>query len=308
MQRNSELKWKVKYKPGVLSAKGYTGGKLQAETQIETVGAAAAVTLKPNRTAIRADGEDVAVITVEVTDKRGQIAPLADDDVTFELQGPGRIIGVGNGDPSSHEPDVVVPVLPLRTQELSDWRWKKVADTEAKDLPELAAQFDDAQWEKADVKAESGPLLPSEKAVFRGHFTVTAQNLAASAVELWFGKIEGSGAVYLNGQKIADNGDAKAASLFDVKTLVRAGENTIAVTLANYGATAGLNKGAVLRFQDGPLPVQWRRKVFNGLAQVIVQSTKASGRLAVTARAPGRESASISINTTAPELIRATAP
>jgi beta-galactosidase len=31
--------------------------------------------------------------------------PIADNLVQFEVKGSGRIIGVGNGDPSSHEPD-----------------------------------------------------------------------------------------------------------------------------------------------------------------------------------------------------------
>lgn len=38
-------------------------------------------------------------------DKEGRIMPVADNEIVFQLSGPGKIIGVGNGDPSSHEPD-----------------------------------------------------------------------------------------------------------------------------------------------------------------------------------------------------------
>ena len=62
MKRNSKLSWQVKYAPGDLSAKGFNGGKVVAETKVETTGEPAAVQLTPDRAAINADGEDVSVI------------------------------------------------------------------------------------------------------------------------------------------------------------------------------------------------------------------------------------------------------
>ena len=105
MPRNSHLEWKVNYAPGTLLARGFTGGKLIAESRQETTGAPAAVKLTPDRQAINADGEDVALITVAVLDDKDRIVPIADNEITFELTGPGKVIGVGNGDPSSHEAD-----------------------------------------------------------------------------------------------------------------------------------------------------------------------------------------------------------
>ena len=58
-----------------------------------------------HRAAIQADGADVSVITVQVNDAQGRMVPTAANEITFALSGPGKIIGVGNGDPSSHEPD-----------------------------------------------------------------------------------------------------------------------------------------------------------------------------------------------------------
>jgi beta-galactosidase len=54
---------------------------------------------------IAADGEDVSVVNVEVVDASGRVMPIASNEVSFRVAGPGRIIGVGNGDPSCHEPD-----------------------------------------------------------------------------------------------------------------------------------------------------------------------------------------------------------
>jgi beta-galactosidase len=52
-----------------------------------------------------ADGEDACVVAVEVRDAAGLLAPTADNPVTFRVTGSGRLVGVGNGDPSSHESD-----------------------------------------------------------------------------------------------------------------------------------------------------------------------------------------------------------
>lgn len=105
MPRNSHLEWKVNYAPGALVARGFNGGKLIAEAKQETVGAPAGIRLTPDRANIRADGEDVSILTVEIVDAQGRVAPVADNEVSFQVNGPGRIIGVGNGDPSCHEPD-----------------------------------------------------------------------------------------------------------------------------------------------------------------------------------------------------------
>jgi beta-galactosidase len=103
------LEWKVKYAPGVLLARGYSGGKEILREQIETTGMPTAVQLAPNHATLKADGEDVAVITVSVADAQGRLVPDAANKIHFQLDGPGKILGVGNGDPSSHEPDVFLP-------------------------------------------------------------------------------------------------------------------------------------------------------------------------------------------------------
>ncbi|MBK8474965.1 MAG: DUF4982 domain-containing protein [Opitutaceae bacterium] len=110
MPRHSKLFWRdVEYTPGTLSAKGYdAAGKVIAETKVETTGAPVQIVLTPDRPTIDADGKDVAVFTVAAVDAQGRVVPLAQNSVNFALEGAGRIIGVGNGDPNCHEPDVFV--------------------------------------------------------------------------------------------------------------------------------------------------------------------------------------------------------
>jgi beta-galactosidase len=96
--------WQVPYAPGVLEARGRRGNTTLTARR-ETTGAPAQLALTPDRDRLTADGADLAVVTVEVQDRRGRAVPTAGDPVRFTVTGPGRILGVGNGDPSSHEPD-----------------------------------------------------------------------------------------------------------------------------------------------------------------------------------------------------------
>ncbi|QHG86514.1 beta-galactosidase GalA [Xanthomonas sp. NCPPB 1638] len=99
------VEWRVAYAPGAIEARGYRGGKLVLSERRETTGAAAAIRLSCDRDALRADAEDVAVVKVEIVDAQGRLVPDADHLVQFALRGPAKLIGVGNGDPTSHEDD-----------------------------------------------------------------------------------------------------------------------------------------------------------------------------------------------------------
>jgi beta-galactosidase len=105
LEPNSHLEWKVKYVPGVIEARGSKGGRVVLTARRETTSSAARLALQPDRLKISANGEDLAVAAVEVQDARGLIVPTAGNEIAFTLKGPGRIIGIGNGDPSCHEAD-----------------------------------------------------------------------------------------------------------------------------------------------------------------------------------------------------------
>ena len=110
MQKNSHLEWKVKYAPGILLARGYNGGKEILTEKIETTGAPAAVQLAPNHAGHQGRRRGCRHHhRFTSTDAQGRQVPDAANKIHFELTGPGKILGVGNGDPSSHEPDVFLP-------------------------------------------------------------------------------------------------------------------------------------------------------------------------------------------------------
>jgi beta-galactosidase len=97
------LTWTVPYRPGTLKAVGTKDGKVVVEVEVSTTGEPAAIDLSVDRDAIAADRRDVAHFTVKILDAQGRVVPTADNEVTFEIQGEGKIIGVDNGYLASHE-------------------------------------------------------------------------------------------------------------------------------------------------------------------------------------------------------------
>jgi beta-galactosidase len=95
----------VPYAPGAIEARGSKGGQVVMTTKRETTGAAARLVMKPDRKELSADGEDVAMFAVEVQDAQGRVLPITDNVVKFYVAGAGKLIGVGNGDPTDHESD-----------------------------------------------------------------------------------------------------------------------------------------------------------------------------------------------------------
>jgi beta-galactosidase len=72
---------------------------------METTGEPYQVLITPSTTTILADGKDASAINVSVLDRQGREVPDANNLIEFSFTGDAKIIGVGNGDPSSHEPD-----------------------------------------------------------------------------------------------------------------------------------------------------------------------------------------------------------
>jgi beta-galactosidase len=103
--RLGHVTWDVPFAPGAIEARGRKNGKQVRVNHRTTSGQPAAILLSSDRTILRADGEDGCVISVAVVDGSGVVVPDASNDIAFKLNGPGEIIGVGNGDPNSKEGD-----------------------------------------------------------------------------------------------------------------------------------------------------------------------------------------------------------
>lgn len=97
------LHWdEVRYEPGELKVVVTKQGAPWAEAVQRTTGPATALKAEPDRRQISADGQDLSYLTLEVVDAQGRMVPTATHLVSFSISGPGDIVGVDNGDPTSH--------------------------------------------------------------------------------------------------------------------------------------------------------------------------------------------------------------
>ena len=87
----THLEWSVKYEPGVIEARGTKDGKVVLVEKRETTGNPASIRLTADRTEINADGEDVAVLQVEVLDKEGRALPTAANHDQLQSHRRGRV-------------------------------------------------------------------------------------------------------------------------------------------------------------------------------------------------------------------------
>ncbi len=99
------LRWDdVVYQPGTLKVVAYKDGKKWATDEVKTTGPASELTLQPDRAKITADGKDLSFVTVTVADKSGLLVPRSKNHIKFDIEGPGEIVAVDDGDPTNLEP------------------------------------------------------------------------------------------------------------------------------------------------------------------------------------------------------------
>ena len=96
------LQWDIPYEPGILKAVGKINGDIVYTEEIRTAGKPFAIRLSTDNNAISVDERGVSNVKVEIVDSDGYIVPTADNLVQFFIEGEGKIIGVGNGNPFDH--------------------------------------------------------------------------------------------------------------------------------------------------------------------------------------------------------------
>lgn len=291
MPKNGHLEWSVPYVPGELKAIGYKAGKQTMTETVKTTGAANQITLSSNKLNLKADVKSIAIITVASADQKGLQVPDADNKISFTLKGAGSIIGVGNGNPSSTEPDKYLPLLV--NLPIEKFREFAVSDTISR--AEVRPDFDDSSWKKAF----SSDYDTTRKAwVYRGNFNLT-DSMARLPLKFFYKSIGKKQSIYVNGNLVAGNldehPDGDVISIDD--KFIKSGLNTLAIVtipLRKRNPWDNLNTDpGIIQFSQ-PSEV-WKRKLFSGLAQVIVQSEGTAGTITLTATSPGLKTQSLEL-------------
>ena len=110
------MEWSsIPFTPGKIIATALDSqNNIKATHIIETSGAPAKVVtvidvpsaLTGTGEALVLDGQDAGMVSAAIVDAQGRVVSSATNNITFGIvSGPGRIIGVGNGDPFCHEPN-----------------------------------------------------------------------------------------------------------------------------------------------------------------------------------------------------------
>jgi beta-galactosidase len=93
-----KIDWNVPYQEGRIEAVAYKNGKEVARTFHETAGEASDFNVKIDHKELKVGSNELAYIEVTIIDKNGTPVPYADNLVSFELEGNGELVGIGNGD------------------------------------------------------------------------------------------------------------------------------------------------------------------------------------------------------------------
>lgn len=102
-RKQLHLEWSVPWSAGTLKAVAKDNGKIVATDIVRTASKPAKIVLKPDRSKLNTGDRDLSFVTVSVTDADGNVCPLAEDEIHFDISGVGTIAGVGDGDSTNHE-------------------------------------------------------------------------------------------------------------------------------------------------------------------------------------------------------------
>ncbi|HEY9153591.1 MAG TPA: DUF4982 domain-containing protein, partial [Opitutaceae bacterium] len=293
--KNGHATYTIKYAPGELRAAGYRGGQKVANDSAATAGVARRIVLRADRTRVEAaTNGDVACVSVHLVDEQNRTVSNASNAISFHLSGPGKIIGVGNGNPSSHEPDQWLPKRELLRVE--NWQGRIVNGALNEPTSEVLSPIATlGNWLAKPAKAgetyELGATFTLDKVSSEATYTVF---LPAS------GERE---SVWVNGHAVGReivSAKEGPACVIPGNVLV-AGENRIRILATpildgkNHISERSSN-GSVLVQHPEPT---WQRQLFNGWAQVLVQTQPNAGKITLRATAEGLEPATLELEAVA---------
>jgi beta-galactosidase len=95
--------WDVDYQPGELLVKGYKNGVEVSSNSLKTAGDAAKINAVASKILFKTNTKGLSQVEIQVTDANGNPVYSAADEISVELTGPARLLGLESGSLSSHE-------------------------------------------------------------------------------------------------------------------------------------------------------------------------------------------------------------
>ncbi|WP_427873271.1 beta-galactosidase GalA [Flavobacterium sp. MMS24-S5] len=277
MEQNSHLEWKVKYTPGTLEAVGYKYGKKILSDVQKTTGKAENIKLSLDKENVLKG--NVSVLTVETTDKNGLHVPTANDEIMFSIKG-GRILGVGNGDPTSLESDQFIDNIALVA--ISNFMEQKATTAS---LPQELSNYSENQWIEAFKDRDYKKQAPSY--IYKGEFDLK-NNSASNVVSFFYKKIGVETVVFVNGNKVEPSKEDSQKYVLN-SAILKEGKNTIHIAATPLQKVKDWD---VMNTNPGIIQVitpaeSWKRKLFNGYAQIIIQKEENAKEVVLSASGKG---------------------
>lgn len=297
LEKYGHLSWKVKYAPGTLTAKGYRAGKMVVTQEVKTSGEASQLVLQSNKQTYKAGTDDIILVSVSAKDAKGIEVPDADSKIDFEISGNGKIIGVGNGDPSSLENDKefapsfglqISNMKEMTVKSLSSWK-QEMESAKASDWRNALVNDRNDRWDNYH-----DTLL-----VIKGEFSVSDIH-DGDEFSLYSKSILYTQDIYINGQLIAKDIKRDAPQSYKLdNSLIKKGKNEVIfvgkkIKKAYEWDEPNTDPGVVGQSMKES---QYSRRLFNGKALVIIKADKlGTGAITLTAKSSGLKSASVTIN------------
>ena len=283
MEKLGHLEWKVVYQPGVVEAVGYKDGKKVLTDIQKTTG-------KPEKIKLTADAQtkpDAVVVTVELTDKNAMHIPTANDEITFAITG-GKILGIGNGDPTSLENDKFLDDIAL--VQITNFKEQALVSTE---LPQQLGNYSKNNWKEAFKDRDYKNLAPAY--VYNGKFNLK-DNPRNTVVTFFYQKLGTDAVVFVNGKKLTASSDDAQKFVLD-SSILKQGENEIHIIAPPIHKVKDWD---VINGNPGVLQVitpagAWKRKLFNGYAQVIIKPDGSDKNITLSASAKGLKTGEVVI-------------
>lgn len=283
MLLNGHLEWKVPYQKGTIKAVSYRNGKKEQETERKTTGSPRQVRMSADKTEFL-HKNDVAMITVDVLDNKGRPVPTANNKIHFEIEGAAKIIGLGNGNPTSLEKEVFI---------------ENYAQIDLQNV-NIKGRNETASLLSALNKDEQKRIQADENIkVCRISFHLDDTPQDNQKYTWYYTHVGALQNIYINGNLIKANvSETETDVALNIDNAVlKKGENTVLIITeplkpANEWDIPNKTPGVIQVYSPAE---KAHRKLFNGLAQVIVKSTGGKENVTLKAYAEGLKAAEITI-------------